>query len=254
MQDILTVAISTTNLRIRNLTHEIIKPHNGIVYLIVVQSSNGDFECARTWINANLNLVDRCDVKFIFERSMGVAKSRNICIENSTSKFLWFCDDDLEVKHEVLDDLLVIWNKHPECAAVCVGSLNNIGNPRKRFLKKVQTLNRFNSAKYATFEISVNLSWLRRSMVKFDTKFGAGATYWIGDEYIFLADIMDVGGKVLYSPLYPSVHCDASSGFRQPGIVEYFNLKRAVFVRVFGPLGIFIAAYYTVRHALWANY
>jgi hypothetical protein len=67
----------------------------------------------------------------------------------------------------------------------------------------------------------------------FDEKFGAGADNYLGDEYIFIADLIDKGGAGVFLPLTIAIHPLESSGSRWGSDAD-LRARAVVFQRVFG--------------------
>jgi len=74
-------------------------------------------------------------------------------------------------------------------------------------------LNKLNSAKAATYEMVIDLAAVRKSGIRFDENFGAGAKEnYLGDEYIFICDLISAGLKCDFVPLVLATHPTDSSG------------------------------------------
>jgi hypothetical protein len=69
--------------------------------------------------------------------------------------------------------------------------------------------------------------------VSFDERFGAGADNYLGDEYIFIADLIDKGGAGVFLPLTIAIHPLVSSGSRWGSDAD-LRARAEVFQRVFG--------------------
>jgi hypothetical protein len=143
----------------------------------------------------------------------GVARSRNAAIEAATGQYLLFADDDVAI------DSNGVWagvrhlqrTKH---AVVLGQALTPSGLLRKRYPQRPAALTRFNTGKAATYEIIIDLSQVRAAGVRFDERFGAGASLHLADEYIFLVDLLRAGLKGEAIPQVFGTHPDVSSGHR----------------------------------------
>ena len=79
----------------------------------------------------------------------------------------------------------------------------------------------------------IRVEAIRSKGISFDEEFGAGAKNYLGDEFIFIADLIDAGGKGVSHPAVLAIHPDESSGSRW-GSAKDFNARLAIFDRVFG--------------------
>ena len=109
------------------------------------------------------------------------------------------------------------------------------GQLRKRYPAKAQKLTKFNSAKAATYEMLVRVPTAKKLNIKFDENFGAGAENYLGDEYIFITDLIKAGGRGQFLPITIATHPEESSA--TPWSSDKAIKARAkIFSRVFGPI------------------
>jgi glycosyltransferase involved in cell wall biosynthesis len=145
--------------------------------------------------------------------SVGVAKSRNEALRQAGRRFLLFCDDDVVIDPDGV--LAAMSQLDSTGAALALGrALDEHGLPRKNYADSVKPLTLFTSAKAATYEMLVNVTAVREAGVAFDEDFGAGAANYLGDEYIFIADLIREGATCLTVPHVYGMHPADSSGSR----------------------------------------
>lgn len=175
-------------------------------------------------------------VSVIESRETGVAKSRNKVIENASTDYLIFADDDATINPEGLKQVLEYFDANPDCDLVTAMITNEIGIPRKRYPAAKQSLTLFNSAKVGTIEMVVRVTSINRLRVRFDENFGAGTPNKLGDEYIFISDLLRAGGNGVFLPIEIASHSDESSGASAAGVEtsEILAARARVFTRVFG--------------------
>lgn len=142
----------------------------------------------------------------------GVTKLRNQAIEKSQTDYLIFADDDVEFNLKDISKAIEHMKKHGTCLLLGQAK-DEDGNLRKKYPTAITKLTKLNSAKAATYEMIVDLKQVQQAEVRFDEKFGAGAekTY-LGDEYIFICDLISKGVKCEFVPLTLAVHPKQSSG------------------------------------------
>ncbi len=216
-KDLLTVGYSTLGKRL-----SAIKYLDSVFNLVVIQNPNSDS------LPATDSSVKRVELK-----SRGVAKSRNAVIENTTTEYLLFGDDDIEFKEESINAALEYLESNPEISILLLQAVDEKGTLRKSYPRDAHPLKLTNSAKAATYEMIIRVPDVKRKSIKFDENFGAGAENYLGDEYIFIADALRAGLKGYFLPIVIATHPSDSSGSfhntKQDAIV-----RSRIFSRVFG--------------------
>lgn len=199
------------------------------------------------WRGENLALLMMRDDVVVEElSSVGVAKSRNRNIWLAKGEYLIFSDDDIHFDVSGLERAIQFLDDNPKYSLLLGMATDTDGNLRKTYPGRNQNLNRFNSAKAATYEMIIRVDAIRQLGVWFDEEFGAGAKNYLGDEYIFIVDLLSAGGKAVFVPIVLAAHPVESSGSRWGS--EKDRLARAVvFTRVFGKLAPFIRLGFGLR-------
>jgi len=199
----LTIGFSTLESRLKNIHLPELSECPDWDVLVTVQSGN----------NNEPELKDAPKgIKVLGFPGRGVTKLRNQVIEHSTGKYLIFADDDITFH---LDGLTrAIEHLEKSDSALLLGqAVDETGSLRKKYPTGVTKLTKLNSAKAATYEMLVNLDKVKAAKVRFDENFGAGVdvTY-LGDEYIFICDLIAAGEKCEFVPITLATHPEQSSG------------------------------------------
>lgn len=219
----LTIAYSTLANRLAKLTPPDLSAQPTWKILITVQSGN---DTQPDLLNAPEN------IQVLGFSGSGVSKIRNKAMENAKTRYLVFADDDIEFK---LDSLALAVEKLQASGAALLLAMaeDETGRLRKRYPTKSVKLNKFNSAKAATYEMVVDLEQIKASGITFDENFGAGAkeTY-LGDEYIFICDLISAGLNCVFEPIVIAIHPKDSSGSGW-GTDRDRKARAAVFDRAF---------------------
>lgn len=175
----------------------------------------------------------------------GVAKSRNEVLLQTKGEYLVFADDDV-VFTDGLDAVVKYLDDHSDVDLVLAKAIDESGHERKRYPSTSQKLNRFNSARAATYEMVVRAERVRSKGVTFDTSFGAGAANYLGDEYIFICDLLAARLKAVYLPIVIAKHPKDSSGSGWGS--ERDRIARSkIFTRVFGKFAPLVRALFGLR-------
>ena len=213
----ITIGYSTLASRAKN-----IKFLNSVNNLVVIQNPEG---------NQIPNFSGEITVLVL--KNSGVAKSRNAAIENTNSKYLLFGDDDIEFNEAGLASAINFLDANQDVSRLLMQAVDETGKLRKSYPGKAHALALTNSAKAATYEMAIRVSDIKSKGIRFDENFGAGATNYLGDEYIFIADALRAGLKGQFKPIVIATHPTQSSGSLRNS-AEDRSARAKVFTRVFG--------------------
>ena len=198
-----------------------------------------------------MNIAYSPPTKFEFRSAIsnekGVAKSRNVVLNNAQTKYLLFADDEIIFLSDGIKSAISYLESNPNCDLVLAQAVDTKGLLRKAYPKAETKLTRFNSAKAATYEMIVRVDSARSKGVTFDENFGAGAENYLGDEYIFITDLLKKGGRATFLPLTIAIHPEDSSGSRW-GTEPDLRARARVFQRVFGGSAPLIRAGFYIRN------
>jgi hypothetical protein len=220
-EKLLTIGYSTLADRLEN----IILPKLDLPHEIFISIQNPG--------NIEFKLPTNFKFHAVTANEKGVAKSRNIVLSSAETKYLLFADDENTFRGDNIKFAISYLEKHPNCDLVLAQAVDTTGALRKAYPKRVKKLTKFNSAKAATYEMIVRVDSAKSKEVAFDERFGAGADNYLGDEYIFIADLLDKGGAGVFLPLTIAIHPLESSGSRW-GSDSDLRARAEVFQRVFG--------------------
>jgi len=204
----LTFGYSTLANRLSNIQLPDLANHPDWDVLITVQSGTAEMPTAEQLAKAPQG--ER--VKVLAFAGVGVTKIRNKVLENATGDYVIFADDDIAFHEEGLLHAIQLM-EDGKLALLLGEAVDESGKLRKTYPKANQKLNKLNSGRAATYEMLINVAAVRQSGVSFDEEFGAGAaeTY-LGDEYIFIADLLSKGLSCYFMPIVLATHPSDSSG------------------------------------------
>jgi hypothetical protein len=219
--NLLTIGYSTLADRLKNISApEVNVPHE---VFISIQNPKG----------IEYSLPTNFDFRSAISIEKGVAKSRNVVLNSTQTKYLLFADDEILFLSDGIKSAISYLESNPACDLVLAQAVDNQGVLRKSYSKTEVKLSKFNSAKAATYEMIVRVESVRNKGVTFDENFGAGAENYLGDEYIFITDLLKKGGRATFLPLTIAIHPEESSGSRW-GTDSDLRARAHVFQRVFG--------------------
>jgi glycosyltransferase involved in cell wall biosynthesis len=143
----------------------------------------------------------------------GVTKIRNQVIRHATGTYVVFADDDIIFQEKGIKEAISYLEEHQDVALLLGQATDESGKLRKNYPTKITKLTKLNSAKAATYEMIIRLEAIKTAGIAFDENFGAGAdqTY-LGDEYIFIADLLSANLSCEFVPVVIATHPAESSG------------------------------------------
>lgn len=232
---LLTIGYSVLADRLKNITApEVDLNHE--VYISIQNPQNIEF-----------TLPTNFEFRSTESKTKGVAKSRNVVLKNTETRYLLFADDEIVILSEGIKSVISYLEANPDCDLVLAQAEDTKGVLRKSYPRKAVNLSKFNSAKAATYEMIVRVDSVRNKGVAFDENFGAGVENYLGDEFIFITDLLKKGGKANFLPLTIAIHPEESSGSRW-GTESDLRARSLVFKRVFGSSAPLIRAAFYIKN------
>lgn len=222
-QSLLTIGYSTLAERVGN----IVPPELDVEHEIYISIQNPN--------NIAVSLPRNFEFQSSTSNVQGVAKSRNVVLHAADSEYLLFADDEIKFDSLGIKKILEYMKSNPDCDLLLAQTKDTEGNLRKNYPSQPTPLNKFNSAKAATYEMLIRVDSVRKLGIRFDENFGAGVPQYLGDEYIFITDLLKRGGRATFLPITLAIHPVESSGSGW-GSKKDLSARAAVFTRVFGPL------------------
>ncbi|MEY4418109.1 MAG: hypothetical protein RIQ88_547 [Actinomycetota bacterium] len=219
----LTFGYSTLESRLAQLKPPVLDQHPDWKVLVTVQSGSAS--------EPNLSAAPKGLEVYGFSGA-GVTKIRNQAIKLAKTKYLIFADDD--VTFDLVNIAKAIEYMQLNNTALLLGQTKDEANQlRKNYPTKITKLTKFNSAKAATYEMIVDLEQIKPKSIFFDENFGAGvAKTYLGDEYIFICDLLDANLNCVFYPITLAIHPKDSSGSKW-GSNEDRVARALVFDRAF---------------------
>lgn len=171
----------------------------GVEYLVSWQLTNGPRKIPEA--------LQRPDFKIITNTTRGLSRNRNIALIASTAPTALIADDDVKYTAESLRKLMEAFETYPEADVLLCRALHGDGLPFKPHPDKVVTLAEQPKGYYViSFEIAFRTAPVKRAGILFNELFGIGAPLPMGEESIWLTDMVNAGLKVLLLPLDICTH------------------------------------------------
>lgn len=200
-------------------------------------------QVARPTIELHAKTFD--DIYVIEQAGRGLSRSRNQAIEAASADICLIADDD-EILHSCYEERLVeAFASNPELDVI-VFVVNWHDRLRKKALPAGELRPR-QLMRVSSVQIAFRLDRVRNSGVKFDTRFGAGATFSMGEELIFLMDLQRHGLRIGHVPLEIAHLNDTESSWFTGYSEKYFRDRGASFSRASRRWGWLYSLQWAVR-------
>lgn len=159
----------------------------------------------------NVNILEQNNVKMLNFNEIGLSKSRNRAIENSTGEICIITDDDVKFKIGVFKEIEKIFIEHPDIDIFTFKYDKYDKSLNKKYKKYSFIHNKFSISKVSSIEIAFRRKSIIENNIYFDENFGLNSKYLSGEENIFLKDSLDKGIKIMYYPLVIAEHPNETS-------------------------------------------
>jgi glycosyltransferase involved in cell wall biosynthesis len=187
----------------------------------------------------------RDDLRYIRLATTGLSNSRNSALEQCQTSLLVFADNDMQVDTDGLLALAAMLEADPHLSFATgwrAGRMPVTGPRAGRY-----TLNKRNAGRICAPELMVRVADIRAAGVVFDPRFGVGAVHPVGEDFIFVCDMLDSGLRGAAFAIVTGAHPGLSTGdnWHSP---EILAARRAVLTRSFGVVAPVMRLAYVLRH------
>lgn len=187
------VLIPTYEDRINGLIDRLPAPIPGVAFLITHQTPS-----RRVYRVESLRA--REDVRVMKFVDIGSSRNRNHCLRFAIGRFCLWADDDIEFLPGWNEALAQGFADKPE-ATFLTFALLGVDGELKRHFSKIATRHTVRSAfRVETSEIAFELDRVRALQVGFNEHLGIGTKVGLGEENVFLRDLMAKGAKGWFLP------------------------------------------------------
>ncbi|WP_162559609.1 glycosyltransferase family 2 protein [Tritonibacter mobilis] len=174
--------------------------------------------------------------------TLGLSHSRNAALQHAETDLLVFSDDDTILFPNGIQALAHNLTMKPDLALA-------VGWRAERLPPRAQRadLTHFNCGRVCAPEFMVRRSLILNAGVLFDTDFGLGARFGVGEEYVFVTDALHKGLRGIILPVVTGSHPEKSTGDKWDSTTILAD-RRAVLYRVFGAWAPVVSALYALKH------
>jgi glycosyltransferase involved in cell wall biosynthesis len=199
------------------------------IHVLIINQTTGSNQLDKKDITShNINGVINSSEK-------GLAKSRNLAIENAKETICLLADDDVKYLPDLDDKIISAFKKYPEADIITFQLVDEFG----RFFKPYEDIVVHDKRTIRTVNsvvIAFRKENILKSSVRFNEVFGLGGEFQTADEYIFLRDALKAKLKIYFEPVVILEHPYESSG-RPAGSDRLVYARSALFYKYSGILG-----------------
>jgi len=164
------------------------------------------------------------NIRIINSYETGVAKSRNMALQNATKKIVIFTDDDVDYLPETCKIIIDAHNKYSGAEVILFQAQMSDTELLKPYPKAVQDpITILSILNCGTIEISLKTENISTAVFKFDERFGINGIFSLGDEPLFLMDLKRENKRIIFVNKTIVQHVSLSSISKNSVQDNYFS-------------------------------
>lgn len=163
----------------------------------------------------------------------GLSRSRNLAVQHASKKVGLIADDDLVFLEGFDEKVANGFNHFAKAAAVKFITVTFDGVPFRKYPKvPVEVLSDLQRLNSTSWEIALNIEQVRKSGVPFNTNFGLGSTFPLGEEPVLLHALYKAGYGVSHYPETIVSHKEFKDS-DNISLVENYRIRGAYLYEIF---------------------
>lgn len=186
---------------------------------------------------------------YIFDE-LGLSRSRNRAIDVAEGRYIYLCDDDVELDVDAL--LSIAERAESQSLSIAAFRVRQGSGDYKSYPLRERRIGLLGAASLHSANFIIQRSMLREAKVRYPEDMGLGTELPTGEEYVFVAALLRHGAEARYFPIVAVHHPDVSSGQSFPRDVRDVRAKRVMLDRVFGHLSVLFRLAFALRKARMA--
>ncbi|SFE81012.1 glycosyltransferase family 2 protein [Flavobacterium xueshanense] len=172
-------------------------------------------------------------VRIVNSFEKGLSKSRNLGLQNAHGKLVLLADDDEVFKEDFENTILEAHNNYPEAVSICFAIEDSNGLLFKKYPSQIKMqVNNLDVFSVLSIEITLKRTIFNQFNNNFDTDFGLGSSFMMGEETIFLSDLKKKKQNIIIVPKviasHPAVSTDDKLNFEHRYYIQGAFLTRVL--------------------------
>lgn len=230
------VLISTCNNRILNLSKMNLAPYSNVRYLIIHQVFEKNIN-QKEIDYFKAEIAKRKDILIYSVEEKGLSKSRNAAIAKSTADICLISDDDIIYLAEAIPKITNAFEQYTNADVIAFKMINANGQPVREYPgaghQYITRMTDFHSStSFWSPEIAFRRESILKAKISFNEHIGAGTSFPIGEETLFLADCYHQHLSIAFSDISICILPNSSTGDRED-LSIYFT-RGVVHSKIFG--------------------
>jgi glycosyltransferase involved in cell wall biosynthesis len=173
------------------------------------------------------------NIRVINSFEKGLAKSRNLALENAVGKILVIADDDIVYQKEFTMRIIAAYHKYPDAVVINFSAVNLNGDLIKKYPSSSKAnLSIFDILNTSSIEMTINKKIIDESKILFDENFGLGAVFGMGEEAVFLFDLKGKHKQLVFDTEIIVKHEGQTSSSKKEADERYY-IQGALLTRIF---------------------
>jgi len=217
-------------------------PHHAIDELQILVVNQTDFEPITSGIP---------NVRVINTPEKGLSKSRNLGLEQAKGKLCLLTDDDVVYEKDFLDTVVKGFSLHKNAAAIKFRAKGLDGSYFKKYSNNPKSrLTDLDLLAIMSIELVYNIPLIKNHGKRFNTHFGLGTDFPLGEEQLFLKELKETGLSVAYYPEPIVSHLDQKNSDNIPFSVYWKTIGAfyCVMFRKTKYIWLLISLFFKMKH------
>lgn len=238
----ISICISTIDDRIHGIRNLLDQALPDAEYTVIHQLTNG--------LSYQSFYQDYPMVIFIPLQGKGLSRSRNLALQCAHAEWVYLCDDDVLLPNDFCHIIENQDDTFPDTDVFCFQLQTTEGQAFKQYKQTAEKINKAAAGSVSSAEIVIRRKAVQNGHIRFDERFGLGAEFISGEEYLMLCRAIERGCTVRYIPLPIAIHPPVSTGrIYTPELVQS---KGAIIAARAGKFYMFLNLIYALRK--WPEY
>lgn len=191
------------------------------------------------------------NVRVINSTERGLSNSRNLALQHAIGNLCVIADDDVVFEQGFTQKIVDAYNERPDAALMVFRAADGNSRLYKNYPQaKHHPMSQLQRLSVMSIEMVVNLPVVKQSDVWFDSRFGLGSAFTMGEEAIFVNGLYKKGLTILAEPQLIVRH-PAEDTHKKVSVNEKYYVQGAVFTKLFGIrwlLWIFIKMAFEIKN------
>ncbi|PQJ31976.1 hypothetical protein BST92_08590 [Nonlabens arenilitoris] len=181
------------------------------------------FQCKVSEIKYRLIIVNQSktttlrsdypNIQVFNESNFGLSRSRNMAISKSDASYAWILDDDVQILPGAIDTIIDSINIYEGADLLFFKIRTPEGFDKRIYLNEEKSITSRSELNHIhSVEMVLHVNFLRKHNLNFDLRFGLGAQFEMGEEFLLAQEIFETSKQIVFIPKVVVLHDEMSTG------------------------------------------